>query len=528
MTKVWKSEDTKKDHSSLINAFELRKWSFLLVKPELTKRILDGIKEKSTEISHVINKEGIKVKFRCKTRFKNRIQFKQWKSECFESAEEILSDLLFVFIGCELKETEVIRNALSRKTLSTVKVLKQNYTSGICLLGNGESLINVILEICKSGLLKDHVFFDEESKQEIEIVSIKLDVLQTRCLNHLDLGKRVNQKFPLVKTYIDSDGKTLKLIGNKEDVRQEEEFIRNNKWLESYSQKKQEFDKEVIDFFGQEAVQEYLDIEVQRKGIGTWILCGEERCVIAFGADGEQAKEVLETLCQSFETSRFQIPEKGKQKEKVHKLQERAREYEKKTNGKFCMNIAQSFDKGGTEIQLFFTTDLLDDGDISKLLTENQNLLKSDVVEDKVDLNPIMFFIMKEMKQNGYLGLREDVNVKFGEGNSLILRGERRSVSAEKAYIEGLKLVKRSMILPQSLTMLQKPEEVCLEHRCLLQRTPSAQESQVWFMNNCVVIVYHGEPKEDLSVNLKANVILSDGDIQGKNNYSCFLLLIMH
>lgn len=531
MTITWKSDKTnlKKEFKDSLNTFELIKWGFLLETAELTKKIQHRIKEKSTEISQRKSKSGIRLKFLCRTSFKNDVEFDQWRSECFKSAEEVLSDLHFVFFECGLEDAEFIRNAFSRKSWSTVKIVEEQISNGVLFLGDGSSLTTVILEIREGGHFKYTNLIDPEIKQEINIGSIELDALQTRCLNHLDLEKRLNEKFPLVKTYSDSCGKILKLFGNEDDVKQEEEFLRNNKWLAVYFQKEKKFAKEVIDFLCQDAVLNYLETEVQRKGMGTWGLYGAERCVIAYGDDDKKAEEVLTTLCQSFNISRFKFSEKGKQREKFLKLQERAKEYKKKTNGKFCMCICQIFDKGETEILFLYTNDLLNDRDLDDLLDEKQSLVKSiDLVEDKVDVNPFEFFIMKEMKQNGYLGLREDVDVKFGEGNSLILRGERLSVSAEKTYIEGLKLVKRSMILPQSLTMLQKPEEVCLEHRCLLQRTPSAQESQVWFMNNCVVIVYHGEPKKDLSVDLKANVILSDGDIQGKNNYSCFLLLIMH
>lgn len=519
---IWESKDLsmfRSEFTSLVDLFEFNKWTYLIETEEIAEKISSRVKERNTTLKCERKEKGIVIKFQCTT-VKDEKAFEKWKSECERSAKETLSDILILSVQCELEDAaEIIRNALTKRALSTVKVIDQKYSHRVFLFGDGESLSTIIPEICRMKHFEDAPILDQETQQEIETVLITLNSFQIHCWKHLDIEKRLREKFYSVKTYGGADGKSLKLIGNKDAVREEEHFVTTNEWLNLYNQETRAFDEDVLEFLDREAVKKFINSVILEKGVGIWILSVEKKSVIAYGIDDKNAQEVLETLCQSFHCKKFQIASKWMEKRKDFELWKKAKQYEKRTNGMFCMHIGPSLKMGETEISFLFTSNLQNDelGFIS-LMDEMQQELKSMAfVEEKIVLKPKKFCIMKEMKKRKLLELRHDVNIEFGEENTLILNGEAVSVSDQKAKIDSLMLGSRSVIFPLSLH--HTAEDVCLEHHCVLHTLQFKPQSQGWCLKNSnIVLVYQGEPRKDLSIDSRADWKVSDGDKKGKMN----------
>nr|XP_022341805.1 uncharacterized protein LOC111135768 isoform X3 [Crassostrea virginica] len=518
---IWKSVKGTKEKKRLeaVNFYELHKWHFLLENMEQKKKIACRLAELGTGITHEIKEAVIEITFQCNTTFKFDREFDQWELECYRVVEDILLHLLIVTIGCKYEDKEVFQKFLLDKFSSAIEILVQNDSHGVCLLGDGESLVTIISEINKSKCRFSSVW-ETETKQEIGIRSICLKDKEIHCWKLFDVKEKLKKEFPTVKIYECFESKMLKIIGNADDVRSEEGFIRDRMWLYLYHKDKLSFDKEVIEFLSRKAVKKFLDDEIKRVGtMGTWILSFEKNSVEAYSVDDQKAKVVMKTLRESFHDYRYQIADTGKQKEKLQKIQERATHFEGLTNGKLAMHIRKT-DKSG-EVRILCTTDLLNNTEVVNLLDEiNQGEGKGAKAADvRLEITPEYFHFIKKIEKEKI----KDVDLEFEKDNTLILKGDEDSVLAVKDYIEGLKLKQSSVFLPQSLTMHQDPGKLCEEHHCLLDKMQSNPESKVWFMNNIIIMVYLGEPRKDLYVDCRAVLRVSDVDIKDKSSLSTVL-----
>lgn len=512
-----------------VTFYELQKWHFLLHNVEQKKKIVCKLKQLRTEIIYEIKEEAdIEIIFQCKDAFKDDREFGHWKSGCNKIVEEFLSDFLIVTIKCRIEATKPIEDILLGKFSSTVGIIEQKDSQGMCLVGDGESMIGFITEIDKMESFTNASILETETNQEVGIHLIDLTSSETRGWKLFDGVGKAKERFPTLKIYFDLEGKSLKVIGNKDDVRQMEDFMKNSPFLYFHHKETKTFDKETIEFLSQEVVKEFLDSEIKKETMGTWILDTEKYTVEAYSMDDKKVTFVLETLCKSFQDRRYQIADVEKCKEKLEKLLERAKKLENETNGKFSMQIRETDKPGDNEFHILCTSDLLNYMEVAKLLDDINKEEENDakVADVRLKFSPEIFQFIRKIEKD--LALKQDVNVKFGEENSLILKGDEASVSAVKDYIDGLKLMQKSIFLPQSLTMHQSPENLSKEHGCLLKKVQSNPESKVWFMNNNVVMVYHGEPSKDLCVDSRTLFRVSDRDRKGEGYeqikiiYSCF------
>ena len=508
----------EKKHLEAVNFYDLHKWCFLLENKEQKKKTVSRLKQLGTGITHEIEKADIEISFQRNTTFKSDSEFNEWKLECQRVVEDILSDLLIVTIECKSEDTKVFQKFLLEKFSSAIEIIVQNDSHGVCLVGDGASLVDIISEIDNLKCRYSSIL-ETETNQEIGIRSICLEDKQIKCWKLFDVKEKLKKKFPTVKIYECFEGKMLKIIGNADDVKQEEGFIKNRIWLYLYHNEELSFDKEVIEFLSQRAVKKFLDDEITRAGtMGTWIVSLEKNSVEAYSVDDQKAKVVMKTISKSFHDHRYQIADREKQKEKLQKIHERATHFAGLTNGKLAMHIRKT-DKPGEEVRILCTTDLLNNTEVVNLLDEiNQEEGKGAIASDvRLKLSEERFHFIKKIEKEKILGLKKDVAFEFREDNTLILKGDKDTVSAVKDYIDGLQLMQSSAFLPQSLTMHQDPGKLCEEHHCLLDKMQSNPESKVWFMNNNVIMVYLGEPRKDLCVDCRAVLRVSDVDIKGES-----------
>lgn len=513
---IWISGRGTKEKKRLdaVNFYDLHKWCFLLENKEQKKKIVSRLKQLGTGITHEIEKADIEISFQRNTTFKSDSDLNEWTLECHRVVEDILSDLHIVTIRCKCEDTKVFQKILLEKFSSAIEIIVQNDSHGVCLVGDGESLVDIISEIDNLKCRYSSIL-ETETNQEIGIRSICLEDKQIKCWKLFDVKEKLKKKFPTVKIYECFEEQMLKIIGNADDVRKEEGFIRDKMWLYLYHKDELSFDKEVIEFLSQKAVKKFLDEEIKRVGtMGTWIFSFEKNSVEAYSVDDQKAKVVMKTISKSFHDYRYQIADAGKQKEKLQKIQERATLFEGLTNGKLAMHIRKT-DKPGEEVRILCTTDLLNNTEVVNLLDEiNQEEKKGAKAADvRLEITPEYFLFMKKIEKER----TKDVDLEFEKDNTLILKGDEDSVLAVKDYIEGLKLKQSSVFLPQSLTMHQDPGKLCEEHHCLLDKMQSNPESKVWFMNNIIIMVYLGEPRKDLCVDLQAVLMFLEGDRKGKS-----------
>lgn len=515
---IWKSErlELEKRKPLSVSFYELYKWHFLLENLERMKKIVPRLKQLGTEITFEIKQANIELVFECTYALKDKREFDQWKSECYKIVEEFLSDLLIVTVKCRKEATKAIQDMLFGKFSSTVEIMEQKNSDGVCLVGSGESLIAFISDIRNMEGFGNASILETETNQEIGIRSIHLTASETHCWKLFDGVGKAKERFPTLKIYFDLEGKSLKVIGNKDDVRQMEDFMKNSPFLYFHHKETKTFDKETIEFLSQEVVKEFLDSKIKKETMGTWILDTEKNTVEAYSMDDKKVTFVLETLCKSFQDLRYHIAGVEKCKDKLRKLYEWARKLETETNGKFSKLFRKTDKPGDIEVHILCTSDLLNNKEVANLLyeikEEEENGAKA--ADVRLEFSPENFQFIRKMEKD--LALKHDVDVKFGEENILILKGDEASVSAVKGYIDGLKLMQKSIFLPQSLTMDHSPESLSKEHGCLLKKIKSNSESKVWFMNNSIVMVYHGQPRKDLCVDSQALLRFSDGDNKGE------------
>ncbi|XP_078336429.1 uncharacterized protein LOC111132200 [Crassostrea virginica] len=524
---IWISgRGPKEKRLDAVNFYDLHKWCFLLENKEQMKKIVSRLKQLGTGITHEIEKADIEISFQRNTTFKSDSEFNEWKLECQRVVEDILSDLHIVTIRCKSEDTKVFQKFLLEKFSSAIEIIVQNDSHGVCLVGDGESLVDIISEIdnlkCRYSII-----LETETSQEIGIRSIYLYDKQIKCWKLFDVKEKLKKKFPTVKIYECFEGKMLKIIGNADDVKQEEEFIKNSMWLYLYHNEELSFDKEVIEFLSRRAVKKFLDDEIKRVGtMGTWIVSFEKNLVEAYSVDDQKAKVVMKTISKSFHDHRYQLADTEKQKEKLQKIHERATLFEGLTNGKLAMHIRKT-DKPVEEFRILCTTDLLNNTEVVNLLDEinheEKKGAKASDVRLKLILSPERFHFIKKIEKEKILGLKKDVDLEFEKDNVLILKGDEHTVSVVKEYIDGLNLKQNSVFLPQSLTMHLDPAKLCEEHHCLLEKVQSNPESKVWFMNNIIIMVYLGEPRKDLWVDSQAVLRVSDEDIKDKSSSSTVL-----
>lgn len=524
---IWKSKNTTIKRRNSVTFLSFQKWCFLLDNMGQRKKIISRLKKINTDIVHKIEEGNIRIEFQCGTTFKHEEEedceeLKKWRKDISRIAREVFDDILIVTIGCRYDERNVIRSLLVKQSCSTVDIIESNDCHGICLVGDGESLIIVISDLCKIEHFKETNFWDPETKEDIEIGFIFLDLIQIRFLNYLDLEKKLKDQFESIKTYLSSAENLFKLIGNKGDVRQVKDYLSSKKWIHLYSHKEEDFDEETIEFLSREAVQKFVDNELGKKTMGTWIIADDKKSVFVYGVDDPNVKEVFKTFRHSFQIRKFRIADVRKQERKLHELQKRASEFEIETKGRFCMfthaELNKTMQKGVKEGCFLCTADLLNDEEIANLMDEMQQVAEKSakVVDAKLDFPSEVFQFIRKMKKDELLWPGQDVELEIREDNTLILKGDEASVLAAKKYINDLNLVQKSMLLPQSLTLNQILKKIPEEYQCLFGKMQVNPVSRVWFINNIVVMVYLGEPKKDLYVDSKAVLNISEGDTLGE------------
>ena len=481
-----------------------------------------------TELFHKIEGAIIRITFHSNATFNEeeeskeidyRDEFESWAKKCLQIARKaISSNVLSVTIGCKIEDTQDIRDFLEINSWSTVDIVESKDFHGVCLVGDGDSLIKILSEIRRMERFKNTNVWDPQTNDEKEIGMVALDLISTRCWYSLDLENKVKDQFQSIRMYIGDNGDLLKLIGNKDDVRQVKEYIMHKEWVKLCCKETKNFDKEIIEFLGGKAVQKYLDDEIRKKSNGTWIVSEDKKSVIVYCPDDKTVKEIFDVIQKSFEMEKLEFAD-WKENQRVDSLLEKSAKLKIDTDGKFCMHsnpaLNKTLLKGVREVGFIYTTDLLNNRDVVNLMDEIRHEAQKSAkyMESKLEFPPEVLQYIKMKKD----ALRQNVDVEFGEENTLILRGDKDSVSDIKKYIKGLKFAQKCVFLPERLTLNQTAEKLSESHNCILKKLHSNPESRVWIKNNFVVISYLGEPREDFPIDSRAVLEFSSRDKTSEN-----------
>ena len=526
-----KSKCQSKTIDHHVNLFKFHQWQFFLEKKEQYEKTICALKNMKTELFHKIEGTIIGITFHSNVTFnegkeskeiQQSDEFDSWVKECLQIANKgVSSNVLLVTIGCKIEDTQDIRDFLRTNSWSTVDIVESKDFHGVCLVGDGNSLITILSEIRSMERFKTTNVWDPETKNEKEIGMVGLDLINTRCWYTLDLENKVKDQFQSIRIYIGGNGDLLRLIGNKDDVRQVKEYIMHKEWVSLCCKETKNFDKEIIEFLGGKAVQKYLDDEIRKKANGTWIVSEDKKSVIVYCSDYKTVKEIFDVIQKSFGMEKLEFAD-WKENQSVDSLLEKSAKLRIDTDGKFCMHsnpaLNKTRQKGVREVFFIYTTDLLNNRDVVNLMDEIRHEAQKSAkyLESRSEFPPEVFQIIK-MKKDEILALRKNVDVEFGEENTLILRGDKDSVSNIKEYVKGLKFAQKCVFLPKSLTLNQTAEKLSESHNCILKKLHSNPESRVWIKNNFVVIAYLGEPREDLPIDSRAVLEFSSRDLTSEN-----------